>query len=130
MPARTTLQDRPAANYNRVNINANLDIKLHRYIRARFGLVSTMGIRKSSNYGYSSNYSSEDASSNTTLGVTEFPDIISDINTTPGISFPFTPTMILRLGVAVVRRLVALQAESPWPISSRTAPIPRPSARG
>lgn len=47
-----------------------------------------MGIRKSSNYGYSSNYSSEDASSNTTLGVTEFPDIISDINTTPGISFP------------------------------------------
>ena len=78
----------PAANYNRVNINANLDIKLHRYIRARFGLVSTMGIRKSSNYGYSSNYSSEDASSNTTLGVTEFPDIISDINTTPGISFP------------------------------------------
>ena len=60
----------------------------HRYIRARFGLVSTMGIRKSSNYGYSSNYSSEDASSNTTLGVTEFPDIISDINTTPGISFP------------------------------------------
>lgn len=23
----------PAANYNRVNINANLDIKLHRYIR-------------------------------------------------------------------------------------------------
>ena len=26
--------------------------------------------------------------SNTTLGVTEFPDIISDINTTPGISFP------------------------------------------
>lgn len=42
----------PAANYNRVNINANLDIKLHRYIRARFGLVSTMGIRKSSNYGY------------------------------------------------------------------------------
>ena len=54
----------PAANYNRVNINANLDIKLHRYIRARFGLVSTMGIRKSSNYGYSSNYSSEDASSN------------------------------------------------------------------
>ncbi|WP_295936950.1 SusC/RagA family TonB-linked outer membrane protein [uncultured Alistipes sp.] len=78
----------PGANYNRVNINANLDIKLHRYIRARFGLISTMGVRKSSNYGYSPNYSSEDASSNTTLGVTEFPDIISDINTIPAISFP------------------------------------------
>ncbi len=78
----------PSAGYNRVNINANLDIKLHRYIRARFGLISTLGVRKSSNYGYSSNYSSEDASSNTTLGVTEFPDIISDVNSIPAISFP------------------------------------------
>lgn len=78
----------PSAGYNRVNINANLDIKLHRYIRARFGLISTMGIRKSANYGYSANYASEDAASNTTLGVTEFPDIISDVNTIPAISFP------------------------------------------
>lgn len=78
----------PQAGYNRVNINANLDIKLHRYIKARIGLISTMGIRRSANYGYSSNYSSEDASSNTTLGVTEFPDVISDINTIPALSFP------------------------------------------
>ena len=77
-----------AADYNRVNINANLDVKVHRYITASFGLVSTMGVRRSPNYGYSSSYSSEDESSNTTLGVTEFPDILDDINTTPAISFP------------------------------------------
>lgn len=78
----------PTSDYNRVNINANLDIKLNKYITARFGLVSTMGIRRSNNYGYSANYSSEDASSNTTLGVTEFPEIIDDINSIPAISFP------------------------------------------
>lgn len=78
----------PVADYNRVNINANLDVKIHKYITAKFGIVSTMGIRRSSNYGYSANYSSEDGGSNTTLGVIEFPDIISDINSIPAISFP------------------------------------------
>ena len=78
----------PAADYNRVNINANLDVKIHKYIKAKFGLISTMGIRRSSNYGYSANYSSEDAGSNTTLGVIEFPDIINNINNIPAISFP------------------------------------------
>lgn len=89
------------AGYDRVNINANLDIKLHRYIRARFGIISTMGVRKSSNYGYSSEYKEEDATKNTTLGVTEFPDVIKDINTIPGISFPIYANNDPRL-------------ESPW----------------
>lgn len=74
--------------YNRVNINANLDIKLHRYIRARLGIVSTMGVRTSANYGYSSSYSSEDESSNSTLGIFEVPDILNDIRTIPAIAFP------------------------------------------
>ncbi len=78
----------PKADYNRVNINANLDVKIHRYITAKFGIISTMGIRRSPNYGYSSNWSSDDESANTTLGITEFPDIIDDINNIPAISFP------------------------------------------
>ena len=78
----------PSADYNRVNINANLDVRIHRYITADFGIISTMGIRRSPNYGYSANYSSEDETQNTTLGVTEFPDVISDINTIPAVSFP------------------------------------------
>lgn len=78
----------PAADYNRININANLDIKLHRYITARIGLLSTMGIRRSSNYGYSPNWSSQDASSNTTLSAIEMPGVLNDINGIPAISFP------------------------------------------
>lgn len=65
-----------AANYNRVNINANLDIKLHKYISAKFGIISTLGIRKSANYGYNA------------TSATEFPDVLGDINTIPAISFP------------------------------------------
>ena len=41
----------PAADYNRVNINANLDINLHKYVKARFGIISTLGVRRSANYG-------------------------------------------------------------------------------
>ena len=78
----------PVSDYNRVNVNANLDVKLNRFITARFGLVSTMGIRRSNNYGYSANYSSESEDENTTLGVTEFPEILGDINGIPAISFP------------------------------------------
>lgn len=78
----------PAAGYTNVNINGNLDVKLHKFITAGFGVMSSIGVRKSGNYGYSANYTSEDASSNTTLGVTEFPDIISDINAIPALSFP------------------------------------------
>lgn len=78
----------PQADYNRVNLNANLDVKIHNNIKAKFGIISTMGLRRSSNYGYSSNYSSDDPNSNTTLGVIEFPDIINDINNIPAISFP------------------------------------------
>lgn len=78
----------PAADYNRVNINANLDINLHKYVKARFGIISTLGVRRSANYGYDADYSSEDASANSTLGVTEFPSVINHVNTIPAISFP------------------------------------------
>lgn len=66
----------PASDYNRVNINANLDIKLHRYISAKFGIISTMGVRRSANYGFDD------------LSATEFPDVLSDINTIPPVAFP------------------------------------------
>lgn len=64
------------SDYNRVNINANLDIKLHRYITAKFGIISTLGVRRSVNYGF------ED------ISAIEFPDVLSDINNTPPVEFP------------------------------------------
>lgn len=74
--------------YHNISINGNLDVKLHKYIKAGFGVLSSIGIRTSNNYGYSPNYSSMDASSNTTLGVTELPDILAHITTIPQLSFP------------------------------------------
>ena len=78
----------PTSNYNNVNIHGNLDIRLNQYMKAAFGIVSSIGVRKSNNYGYSANYTSTDASSNTTLSAIEFPDILSDINSIPKLAFP------------------------------------------
>lgn len=76
------------SGYDNISINGNLDVKLHRYISASFGMISSIGVRRSNNYGYSANYSSEDASSNTTLDVAELPSILSDITTIPQNAFP------------------------------------------
>ena len=65
-----------AANYNRVNINANLDVKLHKYIGVRFGIISTVGVRKSPNYGYNG------------TSFLEFREVMEDIRTIPAIAFP------------------------------------------
>lgn len=78
----------PAADYNNINLNGKIDVRLNKFIKLDFGVLSSLGIRRSANYGYNSNYSSEDQSSNSTLGVTEFPSVISDINTIPQLAFP------------------------------------------
>lgn len=78
----------PQSGYTNININGNLDVKLNRYISAAFGMISSIGIRKSNNYGYSSDYTSEDASSNSTLGVTELPSVLGHITTIPQNAFP------------------------------------------
>ena len=78
----------PKSGYHNINLNGNLDVKFSRYINASFGIVSSIGVRKSNNYGYSPNYTSTDASSNTTLSAFELPDILSDINTIPQNAFP------------------------------------------
>lgn len=75
------------SGYHNISINGNLDVKLHKYITAGFGVMSSIGVRQSNNYGYSSNYSSMD-DSNSTLGVTELPDILGHITTIPQLSFP------------------------------------------
>ncbi len=78
----------PDADYNNVNINGNLDVKLNSFIKASFGIISSIGVRRSNNYGYSANYTSTDAASNTTLGVFELPEILGHINTIPQLAFP------------------------------------------
>lgn len=66
----------PASRYNHVNLSGNLNIRLNRFIGAQFGILSSIGVRKSNNYGYG------------TLNATELPSILDDINTIPPLSFP------------------------------------------
>ena len=78
----------PESGYNNVNLHGNLDVRFNRYMKAAFGIVSSIGVRKSNNYGYSPNYSSTDESSNTTLSAFELPSILNHINTIPQLAFP------------------------------------------
>ncbi len=78
----------PKADYNNINLSGKIDLKLNRFVKVDFGVISSLGIRRSANYGYSANYSSEDASSNTTLGVFEFPEVIAHLTTIPQLAFP------------------------------------------
>lgn len=78
----------PKADYHNINLSGKVDVKLHKYIKVDLGILSSLGVRRSSNYGYSANYSSEDASSNTTLGIFELPDILGHITTIPQLAFP------------------------------------------
>jgi len=64
------------SRYDRMNINANLSVKLHERLRADFGFLSTMTVRKSPHYGYNSSLANE------------FTKVISEVNTTPGLAFP------------------------------------------
>ncbi|MDR1272938.1 MAG: TonB-dependent receptor [Odoribacteraceae bacterium] len=78
----------PTAKYDRVNLHSNIDIKLNDFIKTTLGIFSSISYRKSPNYGYDADYTSEDGSTNSTLGVYEVPDVLGDIRTIPAISFP------------------------------------------
>src|SRR5690606_1316243 len=77
----------PASNYNRINFSANLDVRLNSFIKSRFGFFSNLSNRKSPNYGYNSNYSSESETSNWTMDAIEFSRVIGHLTTIPHISF-------------------------------------------
>ena len=78
----------PESNYNNVNLHGNLDVRFNKYMKAAFGIISSIGIRKSNNYGYSANYTSTDESSNTTLSAFELPSILGHVTTIPRLAFP------------------------------------------
>lgn len=78
----------PESNYNRLNFSANLNVKVNDFIKTRFGFYSNLSNRKSPNYGYNADYSSEDESSNWTMDVIEFSRVMGHLTTIPHISFP------------------------------------------
>jgi TonB-linked SusC/RagA family outer membrane protein len=89
------------SDYNRINARQNVTVKINDQINVKFTFYGNMSYRRSPNYGYSSNFTSEDSGSNPPLGLTEFPyssngtsgspgsyGAFNDINLAPPIAFP------------------------------------------
>ena len=76
------------ADYNRINTRQNVTAKINDQFTAQFGFYGNVTIRRSPNYGYNSNFTSENSSSNPPLSLTELPSVLSDINSIPPNAFP------------------------------------------
>lgn len=76
------------SDYNRVNVRSNIDIKINPLIKVKFDFFGGLTLRRSPNYGYNSNFTSEDGNTNTALDLVEFNAVINDITNTPPIAFP------------------------------------------
>ena len=78
----------PTADYNRLNARSNIDIKINDFIKVQFDFFGGLSYRRSANYGYNSNYTNQDAGTNTALSGLEFNSMINNITTIPPVAFP------------------------------------------
>ncbi|MBV5315149.1 MAG: SusC/RagA family TonB-linked outer membrane protein [Prolixibacteraceae bacterium] len=78
----------PVADYNRLNTRSNIDIKINDQIKVQFDFYGGLSYRRSANYGYNSNFTNQDANTNTALSGLEFNSAIQDMTTIPPIAFP------------------------------------------
>jgi TonB-linked SusC/RagA family outer membrane protein len=75
------------SDYNRITTRQNLTVKITDQLTAQFGFYGNLTFRRSPNYGYSSNYTTE-GTANTTLSLTELPSILNDIHNVPPVAYP------------------------------------------
>ncbi len=76
------------SDYNRINTRQNVTVKINDQIGVQFTFYGNLSFRRSPNYGYDSQFTSEDSGSNPVLGLTEMPDVLSDLRSVPPVSFP------------------------------------------
>jgi TonB-linked SusC/RagA family outer membrane protein len=76
------------ADYNRISTRSNIDVKINSFLKVKFDFYGNMTIRRSPNYGFDTDFTSENTSSNPVLSLWEFPNVIADITTIPPIAFP------------------------------------------
>lgn len=76
------------ADYNRLNTRANIDIKINDVIKVKFDFFGGLSFRRSPNYGFDADFTSEDANTNPALDIVEFGSVINEITSTPPIAFP------------------------------------------
>ena len=82
------------ADYNQLNTRSNLDVKINDNLKVQIDLYAGLTYRNSPNYGYDSDYTSEDANSNPALNILEFPSLLNDITSIPPNAFPSMQHMI------------------------------------
>ena len=75
------------ADYNRLNTRANIDIKVNDVIKVQFDFFGGLSFRRSPNYGFDPQFTSE-GTDNPVLNIVEFPTVINEITATPPIAFP------------------------------------------
>ncbi|MDQ6477947.1 SusC/RagA family TonB-linked outer membrane protein [Dyadobacter sp. LHD-138] len=76
------------SDYNRINVRSNIDVKINELIKIKFDFFGGLSLRRSANYGYNANFTSDDGNTNTALDLIEFNSAINDITNTPPIAFP------------------------------------------
>lgn len=77
----------PVSDYNRITAIQNVNVKINDQLSAQFGFSGNLTYRRSPNYGYDPDYTSEDTG-NSTLQLLELPDILYDIHRVPPIAYP------------------------------------------
>ena len=76
------------SDYNRINTRQNVNVKINDQLDVLFSFYGNLAFRRSPNYGYDPDYTSEDAGTNPVLSLIELPAILGDINSIPPIAFP------------------------------------------
>ncbi|MDO9341258.1 MAG: SusC/RagA family TonB-linked outer membrane protein [Bacteroidales bacterium] len=75
------------SDYNRITTRQNLNVKINDQFTAMLGFYGNLSFRRSPNYGYDPQYTSE-GTDNATLNLIELPSILNDIHNVPAISYP------------------------------------------
>ncbi len=75
------------SDYNRITARQNVNVKISDQLTAQFSFYGNLSFRRSPNYGYDSDYTTE-ATGNAALTLTELPSILNDIHDVPPIAYP------------------------------------------
>lgn len=76
------------ADYNKISTRQNVDVKINDVFSASLSFYGNLSVRRSPNYGYDPDFTSENTSSNPVLSLIEMPSVMSDIRNVPPVAFP------------------------------------------
>ena len=75
------------ADYNRLNTRSNIDVNINDFINVQFDFFGGLSFRRSPNYGYDPEFTSE-GTDNPALDIVEFGTVINDVCNIPPVAFP------------------------------------------